>query len=127
MRNMEIFFVFTLGGLLYGLIEILWRGFTHWTMLICGGLCLSLMYKISLLAIPALKKYILSTAAIITVEFYAGCILNIFLKLQIWDYSDKAYNLLGQICPLYLILWFILSVPGIFLCRQLSRLFRRPQ
>ena len=124
---MEFFTVFFLGSLSYGLIEILWRGWTHWTMLICGGLCFSLMYGISGLPIAKLKKYILSAAGIITVEFYAGCILNIFLKMDIWDYSDLPFNILGQICPEYFLLWLILSVPGISFCRMLSGLFRRAQ
>ncbi len=122
---MEFLFIFSLGSLLYGLTEILWRGWTHWSMLICGGLCFSLMYRINLLKLPLLKKYILSSAAIITVEFYAGVILNLFLKLNVWDYSSMSHNILGQICPQFLFLWFLLSIPGIWLCGQLSRLVNK--
>ena len=35
-RNLLIFVIF---GLAYGLIEILWRGYTHPSMVILGGIC----------------------------------------------------------------------------------------
>ena len=34
-------FLFDVGGLLYILIELAWRGWSHWTMFILGGICLS--------------------------------------------------------------------------------------
>ena len=43
---MEMIAVYVTGGLLYGLIELLWRGWTHWSMLLCGGACFALMYHI---------------------------------------------------------------------------------
>ena len=36
--------VFIIGGLMYALIEISARGYTHWSMVLTGGLCLTLMY-----------------------------------------------------------------------------------
>lgn len=35
----KLIFLFVVGGLLYAVIEILWRGYTHWTMAILGGMC----------------------------------------------------------------------------------------
>ena len=32
-------FLFAVGGALYVLIELLWRGWSHWTMFALGGLC----------------------------------------------------------------------------------------
>ena len=47
---------------------------------------------------------------IITVmEFIAGCILNLWLGLNVWSYADMPYNILGQVCLPYMILWFFLS------------------
>ena len=37
------------------------------------------------------------------------------MGLEIWDYSDLPYNLLGQVCLLYMNLWFLLSLPAILL------------
>ena len=31
--------LFSIGAMGYGLIEILWRGYTHWSMLTAGGIC----------------------------------------------------------------------------------------
>lgn len=119
---MEFILVYTFGGLLYGLVEILWRGWTHWTMILCGGLCFTLMYLISAAELPLIKKWILSAAAITTVEFFTGCLVNLRLGWQVWDYSDMPYNLLGQICPQFLLMWLFLSVPGVALCTLLRRL-----
>ena len=35
--------LFLLGGLLYYHIEVLWRGFSHISMIFCGGFCLKKM------------------------------------------------------------------------------------
>ena len=120
---MELLPVFVFGSILYGLIEILWRGWTHWTMLFCGGLCFTLMYLVSGSELSLPKKWILSACIITTVEFVAGCIVNLRLHWQVWDYSALPFNLLGQICPQFILMWFALSIPGTALCTLLHRLF----
>ena len=120
---MELLPVFALGSILYGLTEILWRGWTHWTMLLCGGLCFTLMYLVSGSELSLVKKWLLSTCIITTVEFVAGCIVNLRLHWQVWDYSSLPFNLLGQICPRFILMWFALSIPGVALCTLLHRLF----
>ncbi len=120
---MELLPVFALGSILYGLTEILWRGWTHWTMLLCGGICFTLMYLVSGSELSLVKKWLLSTCIITTVEFVAGCIVNLRLHWQVWDYSSLPFNLLGQICPRFILMWFALSIPGTALCTLLHRLF----
>ena len=120
---MELLPVFALGSILYGLTETLWRGWTHWTMLVCGGLCFTLMYLVSGSELSLFKKWLLSAGLITTVEFVTGCIVNLRLHWQVWDYSSMRFNLLGQICPQFILMWFLLSVPGIALCTLLRRLF----
>lgn len=110
----ELILIYSVGGLLYGLLEIVWRGWTHWSMILCGGLCFTLMYLISAADIALIQKWILSAAAITTVEFLTGCIVNLRLGWQIWDYSSLPYNLL--------LMWLCLSVPGIALCERLRTL-----
>ena len=118
---MELLPVFALGSILYGLTEILWRGWTHWTMLLCGGICFTLMYLVSGSGLSLVKKWLLSTCIITTVEFVAGCIVNLRLHWQVWDYSSLPFNLLGQICPRFILMWFALSIPGVALCTLLHR------
>ena len=120
---MELLPVFALGSILYGLTEILWRGWTHWTMLLCGGICFTLMYLVSGSELSLVKRWLLSTCIITTVEFVAGCIVNLRLHWQVWDYSSLPFNLLGQICPRFILMWFALSIPGVALCTLLHRLF----
>lgn len=122
---MEFAVVYVLGALLYGAIEILWRGYTHWTMLICGGACFTLMYLISLTSLPLWAKWLFSASVITAVEFCTGCLVNITLGWQVWDYSAQPMNIMGQVCPLYSLFWFLLSVPGTALCTRLSSVLPR--
>ena len=120
-ETMEYLVVYLSGAALYGLLELSWRGWTHWTMLLCGGFCFSLMYLISAASLPLWRKCLLCAAAITTVEFFTGCLVNLRLGWQVWDYSAMPFNLLGQICPQFLLLWLSLSLPGLGLCALLRR------
>lgn len=51
--------------------------------------------------------------AITAAEFVAGLILNVWLGMGIWDYSGMPGNVLGQICPQFLLMWIGLAVVGI--------------
>lgn len=121
LMNTETVFICLIGGVLYGLIELLWRGYTHWTMVICGGICFMLMYLIDLVCRKKLRKLILCAAAVTTTEFLTGCVVNIILDWQVWDYSNRPGNILGQICPLFTLFWFLLSIPGCALCSRLRK------
>ncbi len=121
----EYFVVYLLGAVLYGLTELLWRGWTHWTMLLCGGLCFTLMYIISGSGLSRMKRLILCAAVITTVEFETGLLVNLALGWNVWDYSAMPLNLLGQICPAFTFVWLGISVPGTALCTRLRRRFER--
>lgn len=117
------FFIFCGGGLLYGLIEILFRGFTHWSMLITGGICCVILHSVSTRSIwPLWQKCILGGAAITAVEFVAGAIVNISLGWGVWDYSAQPLNLMGQICPLFSLAWTGLSIPAMYIFSAADRL-----
>ena len=119
------FFIFLSGGLTYGLIEILFRGFTHWSMLIVGGLCCVLLHFISLRqSLHIWQKCVLGGAAITTIEFVAGAVVNIALGWAVWDYSSQPFNLMGQICPMFSIAWTALSFPAIVLFQKADRLLQ---
>ena len=125
-KDLELILVYILGGLLYALLELLWRGWTHWTMVLCGGLCFTLMYLISAMGIPLVRKWLLCAAIITTVEFLTGCLVNLRLGWRVWDYSSLPFNLLGQVCPHFVLLWLALSVPGVALCTTIRGLFTAP-
>ena len=67
------------------------------------------------------KKWIMGGAVITTVEFLTGIIVNIILGWNIWNYSGMRANLFGQICAVFTIIWVLLSIPGIWLMRQVGR------
>ena len=109
---------FLVGGSLYVLIEIAYRGFSHISMFIVGGICFILISSISEFApfkIPIIMKMLISCILITLVELISGIIINIFLNLHVWDYSLNKFNFLGQICLKASIVWFFLSLPAIYL------------
>ena len=108
-----------IGGALYLLIELIWRGHTHWTMGLLGGACFTLFGLLTLLRLPLYIKALLGTILVTILELGAGLILNIWLKLAIWDYSALPFNLYGQICAPYALLWLPLSIAGILLYPRL--------
>ena len=116
--NME-FILFLIGGGIYYLLEVLWRGYSHWTMFILGGLCFVIMgllneYKFSWND-SLIKQSIISACIITVFEFFTGCIVNLWLGWHVWDYSELPCNLLGQVCLYYFLLWIPLSMIGIIL------------
>lgn len=116
----EFLIVFYIGGLAYGAVELLWRGRTHWTMLLAGGVCFLFMYlTATATALAPLGQYTLCAALISAVEFVTGAVVNLRLGWNVWDYSDQPANLYGQICLRYTAYWFMLSVPGCALARFL--------
>ena len=42
-RFLRVLNLYCIGGVVYALIEIMWRGYTHWSMVILGGLCFLLI------------------------------------------------------------------------------------
>ena len=110
-------FLFLVGGLIYCGIEMLWRGHTHWTMLIVGGLCFIFCGSINELFdmdMPIWIQMLICAAGITVIEFVAGIIINIILQLNVWDYSNMPFNVLGQICLPFSFLWFLLSFAAIW-------------
>ena len=122
----ELLTVFSLGGVAYGGIELLWRGHTHWTMLLLGGLCCVAIYLIaSRSGLGLIRQYILCAAVITTLEFVTGAVVNRALGWSVWDYSAMRFNLCGQICARYTLYWLALSIPACALSRlAYGRLFR---
>ena len=124
MDFLEYLLVGLLGGCGYGALEILWRGETHWTMLFAGWLCFFLIYRIAALRGPGLiRKALLCALAVTLSELLIGCAVNLLLGWQVWDYSDRPFDVLGQVCPEYSLLWLLLSLPLLGLSSLLQRGF----
>ena len=103
--------IFLIGAVGYYSIELAARGFSHWTMGLCGGICLVRIHSINhrYKHLPLTFRAIICAFFITFVEFVAGCLLNLWLGLNIWDYSVLPYNILGQISLTFSSLWFYLS------------------
>ncbi|MDO4608107.1 MAG: hypothetical protein Q4B40_02810 [Clostridia bacterium] len=119
--------IFSIGAVGYGLIEILWRGRTHWSMLLAGGTAFWGLSKISqkMKFCSLLAKAIAGSALITTIEFVYGIVFNIILKKNVWDYSRMPLNFCGQICALYSLFWVVLSFIFIPFADRLQKHFER--
>ena len=109
------FIFFGIGGITYLIIALLWRGASHWSMFFLGGMCfliVGLINEKSRGNIPLLLQMLISSIIITVLEFVTGYVVNIRLGLGVWNYYNMPYNIMGQICLLYSVLWFFLS----FLC-----------
>ena len=110
---------FCVGAAGYGGIELLWRGRTHWTMLLAAGVCLMALRAVSRSRLPFWAQCIAGSGCITGVEFAFGLICNRALHWNIWSYEGFWGNLLGQICPLYSLLWLGLCVPVLWVLRRI--------
>lgn len=118
----QSYFIFIIGGIGYPLLEILWRGYTHPSMAVVGGLCLVAIFFIN----TALSMYskgvraVLCACAITVIELISGVFINIYLGLNVWDYSILPLNFIGQICLPYTFLWYGLSYAIIYAAEKLK-------
>lgn len=123
-RNLPVnFCLFTIGGLAYIFIELLWRRRTHPSMFVVGGICFRLMGEVHTRwrRKPLLWRCVLCAVGVTAVELVSGCILNRWLKLNVWDYTKRRFNVLGQVCLIYSFLWMLLSIPAAPLYRWCRR------
>jgi uncharacterized membrane protein len=56
---------------------------------------------------------IVPSLPITTTELVSGLIINRRLGLTLWDYGELPFNLLGQICLQYSLMWIVISAAGI--------------
>ena len=128
--RLPIFFfplLYLAGAAGYYAMEVAFRGYSHWSRAVCGGLCLCLIFLANrcLFRLPLLFRALVSALIITAVELAAGCLLNLLLGWHVWDYSSLPYNLWGQIAPRFSALWFALSIPVCMLCALLDKTRRR--
>ncbi len=105
------YFIFLIGAIGYCLLEILWRGYTHPSMGIAGGICLIGIYYINTLLYrnSRILRAAICSVMITVTELLFGIFLNIILKLNVWNYSNLPLNFMGQICIPFSFMWFLIS------------------
>ncbi len=118
----QFFFYLSLGlmgGYCYGLVEVLFRGYTHWSMFLLGGLCFIGMgwLRRALRQAPLAEKMLLCGLMITTAELLCGLIVNRLFDMNVWDYSAEPLNLWGQICLPFTAAWCVISLPAMGLDR----------
>lgn len=109
MKLSEHLVVALLGGLGYVFLELLYRGRSHFTMFLAGGLCFLLIGLLDQVVpgMPVLLQTVLGAGLITAVELATGLLFN--GDLRIWNYSACPFNFRGQICLQYSLLWLPLS------------------
>ena len=107
-----------IGGFSYVCVELLYRGYSHWSMFILGGLCFYLIGLLNEHITWNLKlqyQGLIGAGIVTTLEFFTGVFVNIIFKWNVWDYSNLPFNILGQICLPFTLIWFFIALLAIFL------------
>ena len=110
MRFWKACVMFYLGGGAYMALEFLWRGRSHGSMFLLGGLCFLLIGNLSrwLKKGPLAVQLLLFSAMITFLELLTGLLVN--GSYGVWDYRRVPYNFLGQICLPFSLLWIPVSL-----------------
>lgn len=123
------------GGIAYFYIEILFRGYSHFSMMVCGGFCFIgvgaagryILEKDRSIILNLVEIMLVGMLVITLMELITGYIVNISLNLNVWDYSDMKYNFYGQICPLFSFFWAGISLVCVYIDGLMQRfLFNEP-
>ena len=119
----ELLFLFLFGGTAYGLCELLWRGYTHYSMVILGGICFAVIFSADkkFCDISFALRCFVAGIFITSMELVCGCIVNVIFKLGVWDYSLMPLNFMGQICLNFSLMWIVLSAGVLPICRVLRK------
>ena len=110
--------LFVLGGAGYVGLKLAWRGRSHISMFLAGGVCFLLLGRLGR-RIPLPLRAVLGAGIITTVELAAGLIFN--RDYAVWDYRGIPGNFCGQICPKFTLLWIPLAWGAGKLYRRLRR------
>lgn len=96
--------LFAIGGGTYVGLELLWRRRSHVSMFAAGGLCFLLIGKLRQISMPWPLRAAAGAGIITAVELGTGLLVN--RDHRVWDYREQWGNVGGQICPLFIAIWF---------------------
>ena len=120
MKWIEKSAMFFLGGVGYVSLELVWRGWSHFSMFLAGGSCFLLLGRLDKLRrLPLWTRGILGSAVITAVELATGLIFN--RSYQVWDYRNTSMNFMGQICLPFTLLWMPISLGAMVLYRTVEQ------
>lgn len=110
--------LFFLGGSGYVGMELLWRGYSHGSMFLAGGLCFLLLGRLDQTEprLPLWGRVLAGSGIITMVELGFGLLVN--RRYAVWDYRTLPGNYLGQICPQYCLLWIPVALGAMGLYRK---------
>lgn len=115
---LKYLFLFIIGGVVYYSMEMLFRGYSHYSMAILGGICFiacGLLNELLSWDTSLLLQGLIGSGIITILEFLTGVLVNMVLHLNVWDYSNMPLNVLGQICLPFSLLWVIIAIGAIIL------------
>ena len=113
--------LFYLGGCAYMGLELLWRGRSHSSMFVAGGACFLLIGQLNHVRprLPFPLRAVAGACIVTMIELGIGLLVN--RSFTVWDYRAQTGNFLGQICPLFTLLWIPVSAFALYLHNLLSR------
>ena len=115
---LKYLFLGFIGGFTYYNIELMYRGYSHISMFLLASflfILIGLMNEFLSWDTPLFIQSIIGAIIVTVFEFITGCIVNLWLGLNIWDYSNEPLNVMGQICLPFTLIWIVLSCIAIIL------------
>ena len=112
--------LFYTGGATYLSLELLYRGRSHGSMFLAGGVCFLLIGHLNRVEpkLPLPLRAVVGALVVTMVELGTGMTVN--RNYQVWDYRDQPGNFMGQICPVFSALWIPLSLVAAVLFQQMD-------
>lgn len=115
---LEYVFLWLFGGIIYYAFEVIFRGFSHWSMFILGGICMCFAVwqgSVRQWQDPFWIQLVRCMMFVTSCEFATGIIVNKWMGWNVWDYTGMPFQLFGQICIPFMLLFGALSGIGILL------------
>jgi len=105
-----------IGGTIYFGIEILWRGHSHISMFVLGGVFFVIVGAINEYlpwSMGIAQQSLIEACMVTFMEFATGLIVNVCLDLNVWDCTGLPFNVMGQVCLYFSCAWVALSATAI--------------
>lgn len=118
MKYAKLPLLFCTGGTSYMILELIWRGRSHGSMFLAGGICFLLLGRLAKCRIAFPLKALTGTGIITAVELGVGLLFN--RSYQVWDYRQMPFSLYGQICLPFSLLWIPVGLGAMGIYRLLD-------